>query len=126
MYTVFNREPFTNWKVVIVDRSSDKTMEEVEADDPNCSVYQEFFCTYRTTFKDAKECEQFSIVLDEVDYVLLQLQIFKNGDIKYFGKMPVNIDINKKKKRIEILPLAYCKVDYETREIYFKYTDLEI
>ncbi|WP_315069361.1 hypothetical protein [uncultured Clostridium sp.] len=124
MYTVFNREPFTKWKIVIVDRSLDKTMEEVEAEDSNYFVYEEFFCTYRTTYRDGRECEQFSIVSDEIDYVVLQMQIFKNGDIKYFNTIPASIDINKHSKRIEILLLDYCKENTETKGIYFEYTDL--
>lgn len=119
MYTIFNREPFTLWKIAIVDRCNDKTIEEVEADDPNCSDYMEFCCTYRTTFCNGKESEQFTIMSNEIDYVFMQLNIFKNGDMKYYSKIPVSLDINKKNKRINILPLVYCKMDNEKKIIDF-------
>ena len=120
MHTVFNREPFTSWKIVLVDRYIDKTMEEIEAEDPNCLDYMEFTCTYRTKYHDNKMCEQFTIMSNIADYVFFQIHIFKNGDIKQYSQMPVSVNINKRKKRIEILPLVYCKVNLENNTIDFK------
>lgn len=117
MHIVFNREPFTLWKIVILDRSIDKAMDEISVENPNSADYMEFSCFYRTTYRDSKECEQFTMMSNEVDYVYLQLQIFKNGDIRYYSKIPISININKKKKRIEILPLAYCTVNLIDRVI---------
>lgn len=123
MYTIFNREPFTPWKIVIVDRYIDKTMEEIEVENPNGEELSEFLCTYRTTLRDGKECELFTMMSNVVDYVFLQLYIFKNGDIRYTTNIPASIDILKRKKRIGILPLVYC--NYNAQRNVMEYKSIE-
>lgn len=111
MYTLFDRSPFTEWKIVLVDRYIDKTFEEIAVDEPTCSDYCEFTCFYRTTFKDNKSCEEFTMFHKEIGSELLSLYIFKNGDTILNSLMPVSVDIDKRKKRIAIQPLVYCSVD---------------
>lgn len=118
MNTVFNREPFTPWKIVILDRYIDKTMEECEVQD--YGAFDEFECFYRTTLKNSKQCEQFTMLVKDTDIVVLQLQVFKNGSISYFNEMPVFIEVQNKYKTIEIKPLVFCNVDKENRIITYE------
>lgn len=118
MRTIFNREPFTPWKIVILDRYLDKTMEECEVQD--YGVFGEFECFYRTTIKKGKECEQFTMIVIDTEFVVLQLQVFKNGSISYFNEMPVFIEVQNRRKTIEIKPLVFCNVDKENRRITYE------
>lgn len=117
MRTVFNREPFTPWKIVILDRYIDKSMEECEVQD--YGIFGEFECFYRTTLKNGKQCEQFTMIVTDTEVDVLQLQVFKNGSISYFNKMPVFIEVKNKSKTIEIMPLVFRIVDKENHMVTF-------
>lgn len=118
MHTVFNREPFTPWKIVILDRCIDRSMEECEVQD--YGIFGEFECFYRTTLKNGKQCEQFTMIVEDTDLVVLQLQVFKNGSISYFNEMPVFIAVKNKSKTIEIKPLVFSIVDKEPHMVTFE------
>ena len=77
MKIIFNREPFTPWKIIILGRGLDKEDEEIEAEDPCHHEDMEFEFFYRTTRRDGRECEQFTIMLNEAEFVCFQMQIFK-------------------------------------------------
>ena len=118
MNYIFNREPYTDWKIVLMDRSIDKQMEEIEPNDD--WICDEFECFYRTAIKDGKECEMFTMIVNGTEYDILQLQLFKNGDIRYISRIPFYVDVIKREKRVEILPLVYCSVDEKSRNIKLK------
>lgn len=120
MFTIISRETFTPWKIVIIDRGvPHKTMEENTIEGGNCFEYMEFSCTYRTTMKNGRECDQFTMMPEDDAYALLQIQIFKNGDINSFNVIPSEISVNKKEKRIDIRLLCYCEIVRETGNYLF-------
>lgn len=118
MNYIFNREPYTDWKIVLMDRSIEKQMEEIKPNDD--WICDEFECFYRTAIKDGKECEMFTMIVNGTEYDILQLQLFKNGDIRYISRIPFYVDVIKREKRVEILPLVYCSVDEKSKNIKLK------
>lgn len=92
-------------------------------ENPNYEYIDEFICVYSTKYRDMKECEEFVMMSNVTDHIFLQLNIFKNGNIKYQSFIPISIDVNKKMKRIEILPLVYCTYDKNKKNFKYRYID---
>lgn len=121
MDNIFRRQVFTEWTIIVKDRSFDKYPEEQHFE--QTGDFEEFTGVFRTGTCDGKVCEMFTLLGREVDYAYLWLNIFKSGDVEYVSHIPSAINIDKKKKRIEILPLVYCQYDSKSNTFYFKYLE---
>lgn len=83
----YNREPFTPWKIEVVGMDNE----------------DEFVGHYRTTYRDGKECEQFTLLpAMHSDEVLVQVRMYKNGDILANNYVPATIVVYKRKKLITV------------------------
>ena len=73
---IYDRKPFTDWVVEVLDYEEEG----------------EFIGFYRTTFSDGKECEQFTLIYEhDSDELLVQVRIYKNGDIMVGNLVPSNV-----------------------------------
>lgn len=118
---VFKRPEFTEWTIIVKDRDFDKYKEEQYFG--QIGDLEEFSGVFRTGMRDGKECELFTLIGKNVDYAYLWVNIFKSGDIEYVSHIPSVINIDKIKKRIEILPLVYCDYKSENNTFHFKYIE---
>lgn len=99
----FDRRPFTNWIIETLNI------------DP-----EQFEGFYRTTFKDGKECEQFTLMPMDLEFVLVQIRIYKNGDILVSNFVGANVVVYKRKKRITIELLCDLEITDTGIEIALK------
>lgn len=84
---LYEREPFTPWKIETIGLQDE----------------HQFIGIYRTALKDNMECEQFTLLPTEYsDDVLIQLRIYKNGDILLGNLVPANVVVFKKRKLVTI------------------------
>ncbi|AOY77154.1 hypothetical protein [Clostridium formicaceticum] len=118
---IFKRPEFTEWTIIVRDRRFDKYQEEQYFG--QIGDFEEFSGVFRTGMRDGKECEMFTLLGRNVDHAYLWVNIFKSGDIEYVSHIPSVINIDKRKKLIEILPLVYCGYDSEDNTFYFKYIE---
>ena len=116
---IFQRPEFTEWTIIVKDRSFDKYQEKQYFE--QIGDFEEFSGVFRTSMRDGKECEIFSLLDRNVDHAYLWVNIFKSGDIEYVSHIPSVINTDKRKKRIEILPLVYCNYGSEENTFNFKY-----
>lgn len=126
MNIIFDRKPFTDWVIMIKERYNDKDQEILYADRGilgGILDFNEFTGTYRTGTRDGKECEMFTLMARDAEYAYLWVNIFKNGNVEYVSHIPSVININKKSKQVEILPLVHCKYNKTTRTFEFTYQD---
>lgn len=100
---VFKREPFTPWVI------------EIPPDHANRPGL--YAGTYRTAFAQGRECEQFTLVLEEIDYALIQVQIFKNGDVTFWAAVPCNVQVKRRTKTIVVQLLCRVEVDHEAHAV---------
>lgn len=119
METIFEHKPWTDWVVIISDRHVDKE-QEVEFVESGHD-FAEFTGTFRTGFREGKECEMFTLLLKDMDYACLWINIFKNGNIEYVSHIPSVVQINKRKKQVQILPLVYVEYDINKNSLVFKH-----
>lgn len=84
--------------------------------------FEEFSEVFRIGMRDGKECEMFTLLGRDLEYAYLWGNLFKNSDVEYVSYISSVINTNKKNKRIEILPLVYCK--YDSKSGTFRYTYL--
>ncbi|PFZ93745.1 hypothetical protein COL70_09020 [Bacillus pseudomycoides] len=99
----FNRKPFTDWVIETMDINS-----------------EQFEGFYRTTFKDGKECEQFTLMPVDRDEVLIQIRIYKNGDILVSNFVPANVVVYKRKKRVTVEFLCHVTMTDDGMSIVMK------
>ena len=93
---IYDRKPFTDWVVEVLDYEEEG----------------EFIGFYRTTFSDGKECEQFTLIYEhDSDELLVQVRIYKNGDIMVGNLVPSNVMVYRRKKLITIELLCDISVD---------------
>jgi hypothetical protein len=76
------------------------SIEVIEDEVNDASMYEEVF---RTTFREEKECEQFTLLLKDSEDALIQLRIFKNGDVTSETWIPTFLRIDRRAKRISVL-----------------------
>lgn len=118
---VFRRPGFTEWTIRVNGSGFDKYKEE------QCfgqiGDFEEFSGVFRTSLRDGKEFESFTLLSRNVDFAYLWVHIFKNGDIEYVSYIPSVINTDKKKKCIEILPLVHCSYDSKNNTFCFKYRE---
>lgn len=60
---------------------------------------------YRTTWRESKACEQFSLTAQDHDDLFLQIQIFSQNDIRTYGWLPHSLEVHAKAQKIKIVPL---------------------
>lgn len=93
---IFDRKEISGWTVEVVD------MEDEE----------KFIGVFRTTMRDGKECEQFTLLPTmPIDITIVQVRIYKNGDVLSYGYVPLNTVVFKRKKHIKIQLYCDIKVD---------------
>lgn len=83
---IYDRRPFTPWIIEMI-KDEDGLWEEYEA-------------VYRTTMRDGRECEQFTILEKESDYAPVQIQIFKNDEVNVSAFEAAFVTIKRRPKRI--------------------------
>ncbi len=118
---IFERPDFTEWVIIIKDRSFDKLQEKQLFG--RTGDFEEFSGVFRTGVSNGKECEMFTLLSKDIDYAYLWVNIFKNGDVEYVTHIPSVINTDKKHKIIEILPLVFC--DYNSKYNTFKFNYIE-
>ncbi|PDY14154.1 hypothetical protein COO16_04120 [Bacillus pseudomycoides] len=99
----FDRRPFTNWVVETININP-----------------EQFEGFYRTTFKDGKECEQFSLMPIDLNFVLVQIRIYKNGDILVSNFVGANVVVYKREKRVTVELLCNLEITDKGIEIEIK------
>lgn len=104
---IYDRTEFSGWKVEAIGMSDE----------------EEFQGVFRSTIKDGKQCEQFTLLPAKYsDDVIAQVRIYKSGDILTYGLVPINTVIFKRKKIIEIQLLCDIHVS-ESGNISIKLRD---
>jgi hypothetical protein len=83
---IYDRRPFTPWIIEVI-KDEDGLWEEYEA-------------IYRTTMRDGRECEQFTVLETDSDYAPVQIQIFKNDEVNVCAFEAAFVTIKRRPKRI--------------------------
>lgn len=83
---IYDRRPFTPWIIEVI-KDEDGLWEEYEA-------------VYRTTMREGRECEQFTILENDSDYAPVQIQIFKNDEVRVCAFEAAFVTIKRRPKRI--------------------------
>lgn len=73
----------------------------------------EFEGIFRTAWSDGRECERFSLMHQNADQILVQINIFKNKDYYFWCTAPCSIYMDWKKKHILIKLLCEIEVTGE-------------
>jgi hypothetical protein len=88
---LFDHRPWTAWEIEVV------TFEE-----DNCLPEDTFEGIYRSTTREGRKCEQFTLLEKFGSECLLQIRIYKNGDITIESHPSTFTRIDRKKKRITV------------------------
>lgn len=114
MQITFERHPFTPWTIKITRNHEESDQNEIYANRGILGAsadFEEFTAIYRSARLDGRECEQITLLpLKGSDICLIQVQIFKNGDIWTHSEIPCQVRMNRKKKQITINILATCEL----------------
>lgn len=89
-----DRTPWTDWIITINEPSNNK--------------YYDVF--YRTTWREGRECELFTLVAMGTDHALMQLYIF-NDEVNHITWVPCAIRTNHEKKTIFIDLLCHIEAE---------------
>lgn len=88
---LFEHRPWSPWDIeVLAFEEIDRHPEEI------------FEGIYRSSIQECMECEQFSLISKEFDTCLVQIRIFKNGELTIESHPSTFIRVNRRKKRITI------------------------
>lgn len=104
MSVILERLPFTPWKVLLtngLEPLDDKDIEEINFHEFRKPV-QGYDIFFRTGLRQNRECEIFSLMPTNTDFITLQLYIFKDGTMTYFSFMPVEVTMYKRKHLVKI------------------------
>lgn len=88
---LFERRPWSPWAIEILTFEEDKLTPD--------ALFDGF---YRTTIREGKECEQFTLLSKTSDLCLLQIRIFKNGDLTIESHPTTFTRVDRRKKRITV------------------------
>lgn len=89
-----DRTPWTDWIITI--------------NEPSNNTYYDVF--YRTTWREGRECELFTLVAMNTDHALMQLYIFKD-EVNHITWVPCAIRTNHEKKTIFIDLLCHIEAE---------------
>ncbi|MFT9494384.1 MULTISPECIES: hypothetical protein [Bacillota] len=93
---IYDRKDISGWIVEVVGIGDEEKFEGV----------------FRTAIRDGKECEQFTLYpTKDSDYTIVQVRIYKNGDVLTYGFVPVNVVVFKRKKKIKIELLCDIEIN---------------
>lgn len=120
MDCVYDRTPWTDWLIVLEDPDPDEDDEGEDATVFNEPFdFLEFDCNYRTGFRE-KECEIFTLMLKDTEYICVQVLIYKNGNMQCTVNMPASIYVEKRQKIVRILPLASVSINRKTGSLLYE------
>lgn len=89
---LFDRRPFTDWRIKLhcgkENPISTRSLEGI----------------YRGTWREGKECEQFTLLPKNKEYCLVQIRIFKDNTVTVESYAPCFVRIDNKKKLVTITP----------------------
>lgn len=125
MDLVFERKPFTDWKVIIEDRDNNNE-EPTENNDGFVGTswnFNEFYGNFRVgNCKDDNLDEEDKIVFTlgprNGERALLWVKIRNNNNkIESVSFIPAEIKVDKRKKEIRILPMVYCIISPDEKTL---------
>ncbi|MGE7225609.1 hypothetical protein [Paenibacillus sp. PDC88] len=88
---LFEHRPWSPWAIEVLTFEEDKL--------PPDALFDGF---YRSTIREGKECEQFTLLSKTNDECLVQIRIFKNGDLTIESHPSTFTRVDRHKKRISV------------------------
>lgn len=75
---IYDRSTISGWTVEVINMYDE----------------EQFVGIFRTTLRDGKECEQFTLLPSRYsDDTFIQIRIYKNGDVLVYGLVPVKLKV---------------------------------
>lgn len=102
---VFERAPYTDWVIELLPDQYNQP--------------QTYTGSFRTTYCEGKECEQFTLYLEDIDITLAVIHIFGANRVVSYCYAPVSVEVNTRKKRITIQMLCIIEIDRQKRKVGF-------
>lgn len=102
-YLLYRRQPFTAWEIEVWCADTAIALDQVSG-------------IYRTTFRDGRECELFTLLWEEEpDVALVQLNIPAASRVRVWVAVPSEVEVDTRKKKITI-ELLFAELEYRLNE----------
>lgn len=102
-YLLYRRQPFTAWEIEVWCAGTAIALDQVSG-------------VYRTTFRDGRECELFTLLWEEEpDVALVQLNILRASRVKVWAAVPCEVEVDTRQKKITV-ELLFAELEYRINE----------
>lgn len=102
-YLLYRRQPFTAWEIEVWCAGTAIALDQVSG-------------VYRTTFRDGRECELFTLLWEEEpDVALVQLNILRASRVKVWTAVPCEVEVDTRQKKI-MVELLFAELEYRINE----------